>query len=255
MEKKGYSENILSEIELVNIFSNKTDAEIVAMYLDNQELSGLYYLLMVRYLRSLYKVFGLYEKNYDTKKLYDSVYDFFEYMSAPTKKENKNRLSGYDPNEPFGTWIQTCCRNYIHNLQRIEVDHKYVPLEKINFKHPVTEDNQSESDDDLFNGDCLGTNEDENGDIALSNRQKQEDEMDMLLIQALELVKDLSPQTQYIILTYLYCERYKKVGVPLYLSRQIGEVLNMSENAVTTTHSRSLRKIREVIYKKGNKSM
>lgn len=78
--------------------------------------------------------------------------------------------------------------------------------------------------------------------------------MDMLLIQALELVKGLSPQTQYIILTYLYCERYKKVGIPLYLSRQIGEVLNMSENAVTTTHSRYLRKIREEI-KKWNKSV
>ena len=74
--------------------------------------------------------------------------------------------------------------------------------------------------------------------------------MDMLLIQALELVKDLNLQTQYIILTYLYCERYKKVGIPLYLSRQIGEVLNMSENAVTTTHSRYLRKIREEINKK-----
>lgn len=254
MEKCGYSRNILSETELVRVFSNKTDAEIVAMYLDKQELSGLYYLLMVRYLRSLCRVFGLYGKNYDTKSLYDSVYGFFEYMSTPTIKEKKNRLSGYDPNEPFGAWIQTCCRNYIHNLQRIEVDQKYVPLEKINFKYPVTEDIPSETDDDLFNGDYLGTNEDENGDIALSNRQKQEDEMDMLLIQALELVKGLSPQTQYIILTYLYCERYKKVGIPLYLSRQIGEVLNMSENAVTTTHSRYLRKIREEI-KKWNKSV
>ena len=53
MEKCGYSRNILSETELVRVFSNKTDAEIVAMYLDKQELSGLYYLLMVRYLRSL----------------------------------------------------------------------------------------------------------------------------------------------------------------------------------------------------------
>ena len=69
MENCGYLRNILSETELVRVFSNKTDAEIVAMYLDKQELSGLYYLLMVRYLRSLCRVFGLYEKNYDTKSL------------------------------------------------------------------------------------------------------------------------------------------------------------------------------------------
>lgn len=228
------------DISLFQFYEYYSDSELVCSFIDNEELEALYYLIMYRYKSTLLPILGSYFTCYNSESLQNALYDFFYHISQPTERDKTNRLKNYQHSLPFKNFICTACKNYVLNILQSEGD-------ALKNKVSIDEGNKiwGDSDDCITEMELMNSEE----DILLDTRRESENMEDLYLILALETINQLTSKERYILLTYLYCERYKKVGIPLYLSRQISAILGITEGSVKTIHSRLQKELREK-YKK-----
>lgn len=213
---------------------NLSDIELVNKYREG-DIYSLYILINQRFKKRLMGVLGNVFSGYNNYELEERLNDFFYFLST-SKKDGENRLSSYNEQRPLVTYISKAIKNWaIDTLKKESVENgKKISL-------PSFSENVMEYEDDDDNS--INTNEN------VINEQYNNDELNAAIILTLEQMRNLKPQSRYIVLTYLLCERIKTRGTPLQIYKKLAEQLNMTEGAVKMVNKRTLERIRNLAKK------
>lgn len=215
--------------ELIRHYRRFGDRELVRLCLEENDDEAAYYLITIRYRETLYKRMGTLWTHYTSDQLQDELHDFMVHMIERTGKGYK-RLKSYNPDRSFAGWIASCYQNYYRDSLRrnkargrmVDIDSLYGMESADEPDSPMQEPIPSSDREALI-------------DAPLEESAKTVDPYDQQLILLLDLVGELSPRDQYILLTYLLCKRYERTSVPLRLSERIAEALRAAGYAGTNS--------------------
>ena len=234
--------------ELIRRYRKYGDRELVRLYLDNLDNGAAYYLITVRYREALFKRMGALHTHYTSDFLEDELHDFAIYMLEP-KLNGGLRLASYDPDRTFAGWITTCYQNYLRDeIRRRRVRGRTLEIDSL-YGGASADGESADFSDQVAGAEPLETPEDPGWDEGV-------DKWDQQMVLMLELIGELSPRDQYILLTYLFCKRYESRSVPFRLPQRIADSFraagynDMKSGNVSTAFSQAKKRLRELLQQK-----